>query len=433
MLTTGETTMMRLSERSRVRRSRAVPAAVALVVSVAILAILVSAESSRGITSVGTRALTPTTPTGSTSSPAVSRGQSLQARSDAEPSRSRPQTPNAAAAVTHASSGTGLPLPRALGQLIVSGFAGTSPPASILAGIRGGQLGGVILMGANTTGGLAQVQALTGELQAAARAGGNPGLLIMTDQEGGEVKRLPGPPEYAASEMGSSAIASAQGAATARLLRKAGVNVDLAPVADVARVDGFMAQEQRTFGRTPNAVSAAACAFADQLRAGGVAYTLKHFPGLGSAITSTDDEPVDVQEPRNLILADDLPYGVCGKGRLALVMVSSASYANLTGSTPAVMSPYIYRTLMPRLGIDAVTISDDFDSPAIVTQQAPAETSINAGLDLVLYAGSESSASSAYGRLLEDAQQGSLSSAKVMAAAHKVLSLKHALGLPIPK
>jgi beta-N-acetylhexosaminidase len=330
---------------------------------------------------------------------------------------------------TGPSAGSGLSLPKAIGQMIVSGFAGTEASPSILQAVEQGEVGGVILMGWNTAGGLAQTAALTAQLQAAARRGGNPGLLIMTDQEGGEVRRLPGPPDYAAAQMSDPSVAEAQGAATAQLLHEAGVNVDLAPVADVARVDGFMAQEQRTFGTSPEQVADAACGFALALANGGIAYTLKHFPGLGSAITSTDSGPVAVTEPANLINADDLAYRACGRGPLALVMVSSASYTNLTGTTPAVMSPYIYDTLMPADGIDAVTISDDFDAPAIAGLQAPAEQAINAGLDMVLYAGTEASASSSYHQLLEDAQQGGLSARRVQAAASAVLALKRALDL----
>ena len=66
--------------------------------------------------------------------------------------------------------------------------------------------------------------------------------------------------------MGTPAVAGAQGAATAELLRSAGVNVDLAPVADVTRTDGFMTQEQRTFGSSPSSVALAVCSFAARPR-----------------------------------------------------------------------------------------------------------------------------------------------------------------------
>jgi beta-N-acetylhexosaminidase len=316
-----------------------------------------------------------------------------------------------------------------VGQLIIATYAGTSPPASILGAVRAGQVGGIILMGQNTAGGVASVRAATNELQAAASAGRNPGLLIMTDQEGGEVKRLPGPPDGPASDLAAPAVAHAQGAATAALLRSAGVNVDLAPVADVTRTDGFMTQEQRTFGSSPTGVARAVCAFAHALAHSGVAYTLKHFPGLGDAATNTDGTPVSVTEPAAEIAADGAAYRRCGHGRLAVVMVSSASYPSLTGATPAVLSPKIYRAVLPKDGVDAVTISDSFESGAIAAVQSPALRAINAGLDMVMYPDYESTSAAAYARLLADLQAGALSPHRVRAAAARVLTLKRNLGL----
>jgi beta-N-acetylhexosaminidase len=317
---------------------------------------------------------------------------------------------------------------KAIGQLIVARFAGTTPTSSILTAIRAGRVGGVILFGDNTAGGTSATAALVSRLQSAARAGGNPKLLIMADQEGGLVKRFPGPPSASASQMSSPSVAAQQGAATAQLLRSAGVNVDLAPVADVSRVNGFMTRERRTFGSSPAVVARAACAFADGLSANGVAYTLKHFPGLGDAYSSTDFGPVAVGESSSALLADEAAYRQCGSGSRALVMVSSASYPNLTGSVPAVLSRATYAQLRAD-GSDAVTISDDFETRALATQPSPARRAIDAGLDLVLYAQSEAVAEGAYGQLYQDTRTGALSPARVRAAATKLLALKRSLGL----
>jgi beta-N-acetylhexosaminidase len=205
--------------------------------------------------------------------------------------------------------------------------------------------------------------------------------------------------------------------------------VDLAPVADVSRADGFMTQEQRTFGSDTNVVARAACAFARSLARSGVAYTLKHFPGLGDAADNTDGVPVAVGEPASEIAADDAPYRKCGHGPLALVMVSSASYDRLTGSTPAVLSPYIYQTVMARDGIDALTISDSFESGAISGRRSPALSAINAGLDMVMYPDDEAASRGAYNLLIQDAKDGTLNRVRVRTAAAKVLALKAHLRL----
>ena len=322
-----------------------------------------------------------------------------------------------------------LSLKKAVGQLLIGTYSGGQPPASILDSIRAGRLGGVILMGVNTAGGVAATHAATNKLQAAARAGRNPGLLIMTDQEGGEVKRLEGAPAYSAAGMADANIARQQGTATAELLRQAGINVDLAPVADVSRVDGFMTQEHRTFGSDTHGVARAVCAFARAMARSGVAYTLKHFPGLGAAVANTDGAPVSVSEPASEIAADDAPYRECGHGPLALVMVSSASYDELTGSTPAVLSPSIYHTVMARDGIDAVTVSDSFQSGAISARRSPVAAAIRAGLDMVMYPDDEAASRNAYKVLIHDAEHGPLAAARVRDAARRVLTLKAHLGL----
>jgi beta-N-acetylhexosaminidase len=340
----------------------------------------------------------------------------------------RHRHPGAAGAATGASAAA-LDLRRQVGQLIIGTYAGTVPHAPTLDAVRAGELGGIILTSSNTAGGTASVAAAVRRLQAAARAGGNPGLLIMTDQEGGEVKRLPGPPTESARQMGAAGDAGAQARQTAALLKSLGVNVDLAPVADVARVDGFIARSGRSFGSDPSAVATAACAFAAGLSGGGVAYTLKHFPGLGSALGNTDDEPVNVREPLAEIEADDAAYRSCARGPLALVMVSSASYANLTGSAPAVLDPGIYSRFMPEQRVDAVTISDSFESGAIDKLETPALRAIDAGLDMVLYPGHESVGADAFRLLLADAQRGRLHRARLADAVAKILALKRALEL----
>ncbi len=325
-----------------------------------------------------------------------------------------------------------LSLAKQVGQLIIATYQGQSPPASLLTAIQQGHVGAVILLGDNTARGITATQTATARMQAAARQGGNPGLLIMTDQEGGKVKRLPGPPDYGASAMANPATAYAQGRATGQLLKSAGVNVDLAPVADVIRVNGFIEKEGRSFGSSPAVVSNAACKFAAGLAAVGVAYTLKHFPGLGDAVATTDTQAVSVKESASQLHADGAAYRQCGRGPLALVMISSASYAHLTGSLPAVMDPKIYSQVLPADNVTALPISDSFQSGAInaVANKSPASDvdQRRAGHDHVRR-DRVPVALSAYSKLLADARAGTLSRSRVQAASARVLQLKAKLGL----
>jgi beta-N-acetylhexosaminidase len=314
--------------------------------------------------------------------------------------------------------------------MIVATFTGARPTAAILASIRSGQVGGIILFGDNTVGGVAGTRALVDQLQQAAQQGGNPPLLIVTDEEGGDVQRL-GPSMPSASAMTTPAVAEHYGAFAGQLLRAAGVNVDLAPVADVTRVDGFIEMEGRSFGSTPATVAANACAFVRGLASEGVGYTLKHFPGLGSAINSTDNVPVTVTEPLVDLRADEAAYRECASySPRGLVMVSNASYSALTGMLPAVLDPTIYNSELPKVvGFSGVTISDDLQAGALANVVSPAKTAIDAGLDLLLYAGTESASEYAYGKLVEEAEAGQVNTGKIIQAYGKIEALKASLGL----
>lgn len=322
-------------------------------------------------------------------------------------------------------------LSRALGQMMVGRFAGVTPTRTFLRRIEAGQIGGVILFADNLVSGPAATRALTQQLQRAARQGGNPPLLIMTDQEGGDVRRLPGPPALSAGAMDTTAIAFAQGQATGQLLRSAGINVDLAPVADVTGPDGSFIGT-RAFGNSPTVVASHACAFASGLASQGVAYTLKHFPGLGKAVTSTDNGPVSIDASAMELRNDYAAYLTCASNPRALVMVSSAIYPNLTGPLPAVMSPLTYqqelRIAVPRATVP--TISDDLQAPALAGQASPARRAINAGLDLALYAQDEQGSALAYQALKTDLKRGQISIDRVRTAATAIAALKRNLARP---
>ncbi len=314
-----------------------------------------------------------------------------------------------------------LPTRLALGQMIVGRFMGRNPPPRFLSRIRQGQVGGVIFFEENLLGGAEAIADRVERLREAAEKGGNPPLLAMVDQEGGTVKRLAGPPHSSAAAM-SIENARREGDATGEMLDALGIDVDLAPVVDVGHSDSFL--DSRTFASRPDEVASLACEFAAGLRDQGVAATLKHFPGLGSAAVSTDEGAVTIDAPAIELRRDYFPYRRCAGEPLTLVMVDSATYPLLTGDRPAVMSPLTYRRELPLAGATGVTISDDLETPAIQSEVGPARRSIDAGLDLLLYAKTESTSADAFSRLLNEIHTGELSSRRVRSAAAKILALK---------
>lgn len=327
-----------------------------------------------------------------------------------------------------------LPIAEALGQAIAGRYAGRTPSAAFLTRVRAGQLGGVILFADNTGGGVAATRRAVDAMQAAAKAGGRRRLLVMIDQEGGVVKRLPGPPDRAATSMTSAAVARAQGAATGRLLRRAGVTLDLAPVADVPRVRGSFLGT-RVFGDDPVLVAERSCAFAAGLRTEGVGATLKHFPGLGRARGNTDDGRITIRDEAAAVRADYGPYAACADLPRTAVMMSNATYPKLLGpDAPAVLDARAYSRELRRAGVPAatMTVSDDLEAGAMEGRARVAERALRAGLDVLLYARSEAGSARAYSELLRLVRAGTVPQSRVRNAAAAVLQFKASLPSPPP-
>jgi beta-N-acetylhexosaminidase len=284
-----------------------------------------------------------------------------------------------------------LPLSRLAGERIVAGLSGTEVPAPLRAAIREGRLAGVILFADNLPSDGAG-RRLIASLQRIRRpAPLRDPLLIMVDQEGGEVKRLDGPPDASAAQMGErgAAFSREQGRRTAASLRRLGVNVDLAPVLDVARPAGVIAATERGFGSTPQRVAATAVPFAEGLQEGGVAATAKHFPGLGAAPENTDFAVQRIGIPRQRLRAVDMaPYRDFIAAAGDLVMLSTAIYPDLSPEPAAFARPIATAELRGRLGFEGVSITDALDTVAVRAFGGPASAAVaaaRAGTDLLLF------------------------------------------------
>jgi beta-N-acetylhexosaminidase len=322
-----------------------------------------------------------------------------------------------AGASSAGASGADTPLETLVGARLVVGMEGTTPSPALLERIRRGRVGGVILMGANVRS-APQVRALTSRLQAAAREGGRR-LLIMTDQEGGVVRRFRwAPPAASAEQLGERTEGAIRrsGRSTARALERLGIDVDLAPVADVPGVPGsFVAAMDRGFSTNPTRAAKGVSAFAAGLLDGGVAATLKHFPGLGLATTSTDVAAVRIAAPEEALASGLVPYRrAIAAGVVPLVMVSNAAYAAYGGQVAA-WSPRVLSALTG-LGFTGVTITDALEPLARthgVTLGQAALRAARAGVDLLLCVGSERSTETVYDQLLAAARAGRLSRASL--------------------
>src|SRR3954469_11264321 len=232
------------------------------------------------------------------------------------------------------------------GQRVISSYPGLTPPTSLFNYITAGQTAGVIFFGENISSDAQIAGVITQLRQAQAQSPIQVPLLLMTDQEGGLVRRLPGEPVLSEKQIGQSAdpvgAATTAGTGAGQNLAGVGMNVNLAPVLDVYYKSGnFIDQFQRSYSKDPNVVSACGQAFITAQQATGVAATAKHFPGLGSATKNqnTDSGPVTLNVSlTQLHTIDEVSYPAAVTAGVKLVMLSWAVYPALDRTRPAGLS-----------------------------------------------------------------------------------------------
>lgn len=321
---------------------------------------------------------------------------------------------------------------RLVGERLVAGFSGTELPLALRRMIRRGELAGLLFFEENLAD-RAAAKRLSAEIQSIPRPRGlRDPLLLMVDQEGGLVKRLDSAPTLSAAQMGAAGarVSREQGRATAASLRRAGLNVDLAPVLDVAREGGVIAETERGFGTTATGVEATAIPFAKGLQEGGVIATAKHFPGLGGAGESTDfaAQQIDLSK-RELRAVDERPYRRFIAAGGEMVMLSTAIYPALSPRPAAFARPVATGELRRRLGFEGVSITDALESAAVRNFGGPdaaARAATAAGTDLLLFTDYRAAAT-AGASLVHELRRGPSARSAFEAAASRVLRLRHSL------
>lgn len=294
-----------------------------------------------------------------------------------------------------------------IGQMIMVGFRGDGAhPLSqelrgLLEDIEKGRIGGVILFerdwqtkqrGRNIVS-LPQVAALATLLQKNAAVP----LFIAVDQEGGRVQRLRSehgfPNVPSAAELGKNRPEKTRDAALrmGEALRKVGVNVNFAPVADVAvnpkspAIGGI----GRAFSQYPEIVARHAAAFAEGLAAAKIISCYKHFPGHGSAIVDPHHKLTDVTavwNEKELLpyKSENLPPNIP-----MMIMTGHLLHKNFDPLHPASLSRAITTELLrDKLGWNGVVVTDDLEMNAVnlfYSLEDRIRLAINAGADIVLF------------------------------------------------
>ncbi|GAA1319717.1 hypothetical protein GCM10009647_051580 [Streptomyces sanglieri] len=325
------------------------------------------------------------------------------------------------------------------GQCVIHSYPGLAPPARLMDAIREGRTAGVIFFGENIES-LSQIEGVIQEMNDAnASAPVKAPLLLMTDQEGGMVRRLPGEPVLSAKDVGSSTDREGQaeftGSGAGMNLAGVGMNVNLAPVLDVYRRAGdFTDQYERSYSKDQDAVGTCGSAFITAQQDAGVAATAKHFPGLGpaSANQNTDLGPVTLTTSVSTLRSvDEVPYRAAISAGTKLVMLSWAVYRALDADRPAGLSPTVVGELRNRLGFPGVTVTDALEAGALRAYGSTAQRAVlaaAAGMDLILCSARDAAqGEEAVTALSEALAAGTLDGTAFDAGAERVNALRGSL------
>lgn len=322
-----------------------------------------------------------------------------------------------------------------VGQLLMVGVSGGLDSAERRA-ITRHQIGSVVLLG-DQSGGVKATAALTARL---AKLNPKAGLLVAADQEGGLVQRLTGPgfstipPATRQARMSDIELRKAT-ARWGRQLARAGVLLNLAPVADVVpaakrNTNAPVGRLQRGYGSDPEKVTAKTAAVITGLGDSGVAASVKHFPGLGEVVGNTDHAANVVDRVTRANSAALRPFRAAVDAGVGSVMISSATYTRIDGKRQAVFSPKVIG-LLRDWGYEGVVISDDLGAAVSVRRMPAAQRAVRflaAGGDLVINADPAITAAMASG-VLKRAERDADFAAAVTESAARVLRLKSELGL----
>ena len=289
-----------------------------------------------------------------------------------------------------------------ISKMVILGFSGETinPNDEIYKNVKSG-LGGVILFDKDPNDkqkvknvrNKEQLKTLTSQLQAISKQK----LLISIDQEGGIVQRLKSADGFVntpkASEVALKGkdFAKQSYSSMAKDLKYSGINVNFAPVVDLAinKENKVIVTRGRSFGESSNEVISYASIFVDELKKEKVISVLKHFPGHGSSLGDSHLGFVDITNTWNQKELEPYRYFI-KNNKVDMIMTAHVFNEKLDKDYPATLSYNVNTNLLRyKLGYEGVLVSDDLQMYAISKHYDLKQTltlAINSGVDMLLFA-----------------------------------------------
>ncbi len=316
------------------------------------------------------------------------------------------------------------------GQRLMVGFEGKRFNQDLKFLIRDLKVGGIILFSQNTET-PAQVKKLCEAVQEYARISGQPPLIIAIDQEGGQVARLKEPfsefPGNPAMQDVKDAIYFAE--TTATELIQVGINMNLAPVMDIAPREIASIMAERAFGHDPRWVSKMGLTVITHLQQHHIMAVAKHFPGIGRTMSDSHvDLPFCEYDLSELQSCDLIPFADSIEQQVAGIMLSHVIYPKIDPQWPASLSKQIAHNLLrERMRFSGVSMTDDLDMGAIHKHfdlKAAIAQILQAGIDMALVCHKGPKIEIAYQEILAGLRRSQETKAMGIASVKRIMALK---------
>jgi len=318
------------------------------------------------------------------------------------------------------------PLAERAAQVLIAGLAGVTTSADPLVGeLVDVGVGGVFVSRSNVKS-EAQITGLIGDI----RARSHHRLVVATDEEGGRVSSFGpvfGPSLSARRQAGERSTDEVRQLAhdVGSHLSAIGIDLDLAPVADLDAGPSKATIGDRSFSADPAIASRYASAQAAGLADAGVRSAVKHFPGHGRSVGDPEVTRSRVDTPLAELAATDLvPFGNLITAGVPVVMVNHVEYAAIDPGLPASLSPVSYK-LLRDIGFRGVAITDSVSMGAVNRRWTLAEATVKAvaaGADGVLFTEGEAAREMRDG-LVAAVEQGRLGEDRLNQAAARMAAL----------
>ncbi len=255
-------------------------------------------------------------------------------------------------------------------------------------------------------------------------------LLIAVDEEGGTVVRVSKYPQYrfepfkAPRELLKSGSVEADTKERCELLSSLGINLNLAPVADIS-TDKSEFIYYRSAGDLEAAIEYVKT-FVESSE--GVGTTLKHFPGYGGNVDTHTGTATDTRSYQSFVERDFLPFIAGIEAGADAVMISHNTVLCMDTEYPASLSKNVHNILRNELGFDGVILTDDLSMDAVANIYADGEAGVlafEAGNDIICCSELEDN----YSAILEAVRSGRISEERLDESVERILALKAELGL----